>query len=187
MGDWSDYVLACPDLLSACKNSSRPEARTFSSEDMRLTVAGDRALLFDRFDAKAGLARDWTDSFVLALMINGFRCFMGETWSPEHVYSSAQIENGIENYFDTQATPDPNKSGCGIAFPSEILTTALQSHITEETGSANGIVMPSSLVAQIECVIEAIQPGQRVTLDRTAEMMDVAPRTLQRQLQELGT
>jgi AraC-like DNA-binding protein len=185
---WGEYILACPDLLTACQNVSQSEANIHSNERMGIRTEGSSSWLTDAYYTAPGLAKNWTEYLTVRLMIDGFRRAGGDKWIPLSLHVSGERQYGILNDMaDCGVDVSIRRDEIAVEFPTQLLASVFGENTQSYNGDLPGVLNGTLAAERIEQVLDSSTEEYSPLLNEVARSARVSPRSLQRKLQVEGT
>jgi len=190
-GDFGRMVYETITLYDAIKTFCDNAKTEYSRADFYLTRDQQQAW-FCRgpIDGEDAMQRQQVELYVLIMMIDTIRLGAGSQWQPSTIYLQTNDPRGLR---DMPLLRNANlRFGCkrsGVAFPLEYLSKPLHGDITAFTKPENqpeDILLHTDFSASLRLVLKNYLIGQAPTLDTTAEIVGIRPRTLQRRLSQSG-
>ena len=174
-------------ILTFCHNAKIE----YSRADFYLTQDEQQAW-FCRgpIDGDDPMQRQQVELYVLIMMIDTIRLGAGSHWQPATLYLQNDDAKGLANVplFRHANT----RFGCkatAIGFPLELLGKPLQGDIAAFTKPENAledITLDPDFGNSLRRVLQNYMPFTPLSLDITAEIIGIPPRTLQRYLKKSG-
>jgi len=174
-------------ILTFCHNAKIE----YSRADFYLKLDNDQAW-FCRgpIDGDDPMQRQQVELYVLIMMIDTIRLGAGSHWQPTTLYLQNNDAKGLA---DAPLFRHANtRFGCkatAIGFPLELLGKPLQGDIAAFTKPENESVdinFDSDFGNSLRRVLKNYMPFTPLSLDITAEIIGIPPRTLQRYLKKSG-
>jgi AraC-like DNA-binding protein len=126
--------------------------------------------------------------YVLAMMIDTIRLSAGTDWQPRILYLQNRDMLGLrDNPLLRIADTRFGNEVTAIGFPRTLLSKPLRGEISAFTRPENkpgDIFQHADFVSSLRAVLKSYLPYTPISLDITAEITGIKPRTLQRQLSE---
>lgn len=186
-GAWGDYVLSSPNLGAALVRTAKAISYHSSADLIEFQTHGARAWYGYRFGLRSHSAYSDVAFSAVGVFLSVFRHYLGPAWSPERLMidtSKPSAGDRAEEVFGCPVHWD--QPALGVVFSSKLLrTTATEAKpkatiedIARERVGGPPKTLPHKVAAMVRL---QIYEGS-VSIERTAECMDIGVRTLQRGL-----
>ncbi|MFD3191931.1 AraC family transcriptional regulator [Sedimentitalea sp. HM32M-2] len=186
-GAWGDYVLSSPNLGAALVRTAKAISYHSSADLIEFQTHGARAWYGYRFGLRSHSAYSDVAFSAVGVFLSVFRHYLGPAWSPERLMidtSKPSAGDRAEEVFGCPVHWD--QPALGVLFSSKLLrTTATEAKpkatiedIARERVGGPPKTLPHKVAAMVRL---QIYEGS-VSIERTAECMDIGVRTLQRGL-----
>ncbi|MEJ2179283.1 MAG: helix-turn-helix domain-containing protein [Gammaproteobacteria bacterium] len=190
-GDFGKMVYEAITLYDAIQTFCDNAKIEYSRADFYLTRDQQQAW-FCRgpIDGDDAMQRQQVELYVLIMMIDTIRLGAGFQWQPSTIQLQTNDTKGLRDVpllRNADITFACKRSG--IAFPLEFLSKPLHGDIaafTKPKNQPDDILMHTDFGASLRLVLKNYLIGQTPTLDTTAEIVGIKPRTLQRRLSQAG-
>jgi AraC-like DNA-binding protein len=190
-GDFGKMVYQAITLHDAIQTFCQNAKIEYSRADFYLTQDEQQAW-FCRgpIDGDDPMQRQQVELYVLVMMIDTIRLGAGREWQPATLY--------LQNHDQKRLADVPlfqkanTRFGCkatAIGFPLELLSKPLQGDIAAFTKPENGredITQAPDFGNSLRRALKNYMPFTSLSLDITAEIIGIKPRTLQRYLKKSG-
>ncbi|WP_282153361.1 AraC family transcriptional regulator ligand-binding domain-containing protein [Ruegeria atlantica] len=192
-GKWGEYVLGAATLGSALARARNVMPLHSSGDSTQLRLAGNKAFYRYRFALRSHPAYSQIAFSALGSVLSIFRHFLGPHWRPTRLHcdmppimraDDAEIAFGCPIHW--------NKKALEICFPSHLLTAHAPAHpisvstiediVRERSGGT-----PRDFHQVVESVLLMQLKEQDISIDRTAQALNLSVRCLQRKLEQENT
>mgnify|MGYP001826463115 CR=1 FL=1 len=190
-GDFGKMVYQAITLHDAIQTFCQNAKIEYSRADFYLTQDEQQAW-FCRgpIDGDDPMQRQQVELYVLIMMIDTIRLGAGREWQPATLYLQNHDQKRLA---DVPLFQNANtRFGCkatAIGFPLELLSKPLQGDIAAFTKPENGredITQAPDFGNSLRRALKNYMPFTSLSLDITAEIIGIKPRTLQRYLKKSG-
>ena len=190
-GDFGKMVYQAITLYDAIQTFCHNAKMEYSRADFYLTQDENQAW-FCRgpIDGDDPMQRQQVELYVLIMMIDTIRLGAGREWQPTTLYLQNHDHKGLAN---VPLIRNANaRFGCratAIGFPLELLSKPLQGDIAAFTKPENeleDISQDPDFGNSLRRVLKNYMRFTPLSLDITAEILGITPRTLQRHLKKSG-
>ena len=190
-GDFGKMVYQAITLYDAIQTFCHNAKMEYSRADFYLTQDENQAW-FCRgpIDGDDPMQRQQVELYVLIMMIDTIRLGAGREWQPTTLYLQNHDHKGLAN---VPLIRNANaRFGCratAIGFPLELLSKPLQGDIAAFTKPENepeDIALNADFGNSLRRVLKNYMRFTPLSLDITAEILGITPRTLQRYLKKSG-
>ena len=190
-GDFGKMVYQAITLHDAIQTFCQNAKIEYSRADFYLTQDEQQAW-FCRgpIDGDDPMQRQQVELYVLVMMIDTIRLGAGREWQPATLYLQNHDQKRLA---DVPLFQNANtRFGCkatAIGFPLELLSKPLQGDIAAFTKPENGredITQAPDFGNSLRRALKNYMPFTSLSLDITAEIIGIKPRTLQRYLKKSG-
>lgn len=190
-GDFGKMVYQAITLYDAIQTFCHNAKMEYSRADFYLTQDENQAW-FCRgpIDGDDPMQRQQVELYVLIMMIDTIRLGAGREWQPTTLYLQNHDHKGLAN---VPLIRNANaRFGCratAIGFPLELLSKPLQGDIAAFTKPENepeDIALNTDFGNSLRRVLKNYMRFTPLSLDITAEILGITPRTLQRYLKKSG-
>ena len=190
-GDFGKMVYQALTLYDAIQTFCHNAKIEYSRADFYLTQDEQQAW-FCRgpIDGDDPMQRQQVELYVLIMMIDTIRLSAGSHWQPTTLYLQNDDQKGLA---DISSFRNANvRFGCkatAIGFPLELLSKPLQGEIaafSKPESIPKDITLDVNFGNSLRRVLKNYMPFTPLSLDITAEIIGVTPRTLQRYLKKSG-
>jgi AraC-like DNA-binding protein len=184
LSDWGHFILACPDLLTACQTARLPEAGVLTNNRISLEINGAMATFNHHYTTSDSVGQQWSSMFSMFMTIDGFRAACGPDWMPLEMDVATPYVSALEAEFDLS----------GVVVRTDQRANRIRFRTTDLAQrmgvvSSDGLSMrhvPASSQARLVEIMDALNPDITPSQQVIAELMDMSPRTRQRRLTEEG-
>ena len=181
---WGEAISSCPDLLSACKLASQPEARIISNNRVSLAVDGGTAVLTDAYTTSRTAETEWEALLSVFLVLDGIRCACGPDWMPRELDLAFGDTSALEQVFDlSDVVVRTNQTATRATFDTIDLSARMP---VCRIGASVPPCVPETVQGQIYSLLDTLEPDQKATLNLFADLINASPRTIQRRLTKEG-
>ena len=185
-GDFGKMVYQGLTLYDAIQTFCTNATIEYSQANFYLRVNNDQAWFFRGPIEGEPIQRQQVELYVLIMMIDTIRLGAGFDWQPDTMYMQNDDQHGLA---DVQLFRNANvQFGCkasAIAFPSKLLANPLHGDIaafTKPENAADDIILNTDFGKSLREVLRNHMGHVHLSLETTAEIIGLTPRTLQRQL-----
>ena len=190
-GDFGKMVYQAATLFDAIQTFCTNARIEYSRADFYLSRDDQRAW-FCRgpIDGDDPMQRQQIELYVLIMMIDTIRLGAGSQWQPATLHLQNHDQKGLA---DIPLFSNANmRFGCkttAVGFPLSLLSKPLHGDINAFTRPENeheNIPMDSDFGCSLRRVLKNYMPYTPLTLEVTADIVGITPRTLQRKLKQSG-
>ncbi len=181
---WGEMIAYAPDLLCALQLADQYGSVVNTHERTGYCIRGNRTTYWQKFvDSPDQPGRDQADHIDLALAINGFQLAAGKDWAPLEIHLQTQTEPNL----DVLLPPGSNtrvllgQPATAVVFETSLISAPMLCR-ENEIGETPNFFQNDGLTASLEAILNSLSPKNTINLELISEIMDVAPRTLQRRL-----
>lgn len=187
IGEWGEELAACPDSLAACLGAEKYDAHYQTNQRIWLEIDGPISKLHNIYIDPPSSGRKQMEIFSIVLMLNGFRNFLGDSWTPLEIHLRDASIDEVETLLPINDSLIKEKqSSFGMIFPTAQF---------EKSPLQPGVHLPKigvdhpghTIVERLENIFLSIEVEPFRGLSYFADMLQVPQRTLQRVLSEEGT
>lgn len=188
IGNWGLFFATCPDLLTACMCSARPDAKPFTHEGVRVDVSSTTTKYCDWLITRPSAARTQTEQLLLILSLDALRMAGGPGYVPLEIHLTGDSVDELEYILPLDRTVVKfNQAEFGVVFPTEMLAAPIRNGGLRSENFNPMARSDESAASRIERVLDASRASLIPTLDGIANVTGLSPRSLQRRLAEEGT
>lgn len=190
-GDFGRMVYEAVTLHDAIQTFCNNARMEYSRADFYLT-RDEQYAWFCRgpIDGADAMQRQQVELYVIVMMVDTIRLGAGLKWKPAIINLQNTDSNGLrDNPLLNGANVRFDCKQSGVAFPVKYLSKALHGDISAFTKPENqpdDILLHTDFGASLRLVLKNYIGKERPTLNTTAEIVGVRPRTLQRRLTQSG-
>ena len=192
-GDWGDYVLQAPDLVSSLKRAINT-LYLHASEDRLALLRGPRSTKFQyMFGERSGRGYHQIALSALGPMLSIPKHFLGSNWMPlafDIDFGNLATAKHIEK--ELQCKTRSEMQCLAIEIPNDVLLT--KNPVDPRTWTTLRDVEkackggpPEGIVSIVEMLVSQKLGVDGLTLDDVAKTLAMSRRTLQRRLDQQGT
>jgi len=190
-GDFGKMVYQAITLYDAIQTFCHNAKMEYSRADFYLTQDEQQAWFCrGSIDGDDPMQRQQVELYVLIMMIDTIRLGAGSQWQPTTLYLQNHDRKGLA---DVPLIRNANmRFGCkatAIGFPLSLLNTPLQGDIaafTKPENEPDDIILDIDFGNSLRRVLKNYMRFTHLSLDITAEILGITPRTLQRYLKKSG-
>ena len=190
-GDFGKMVYQAITLYDAIQTFCHNAKMEYSRADFYLTQDEQQAWFCrGSIDGDDPMQRQQVELYVLIMMIDTIRLGAGSQWQPTTLYLQNHDRKGLA---DVPLIRNANaRFGCkatAIGFPLNLLSKPLQGDIaafTKPENEPDDIILDIDFGNSLRRVLKNYMRFTHLSLDITAEILGITPRTLQRYLKKSG-
>jgi AraC-like DNA-binding protein len=190
-GDFGKMVYQAITLYDAIQTFCHNAKMEYSRADFYLTQDEQQAWFCrGSIDGDDPMQRQQVELYVLIMMIDTIRLGAGSQWQPTTLYLQNHDRKGLA---DVPLIRNANaRFGCkatAIGFPLSLLSKPLQGDIaafTKPENEPDDIILDIDFGNSLRRVLKNYMRFTHLSLDITAEILGITPRTLQRYLKKSG-
>lgn len=185
---WGETISFARDVLSACQLAIRNENVIQTHEKMHLQINGTRSIFSLYFLDTPAPGRNYAEYINLAYALTGFRLAGGADWAPMEIHLQSDLAPDFEHLLPANCSTRvyPGQPKTAIVFSTEMLSAPML-HDGDTMVASALEPPPLNLVQAVEALLTSSKAERLPNMEATANMLNMAPRTLRRQLAEHAT
>lgn len=186
MGVRGAEFLATTDLRTAIQLATLPRARSLSNSTAMLQTQGRRAEISATLESPPGLARTWFEHLAMGLIIDLCKAAAGADWAPLEVCIREDDLGDLAPLISDRTRIEVGASRFAVVFPADDLARSMSGGRDAAAQALTEPRIEQTLAPRIETVLDALRVDFLPTMDVLADLFNVSPRSMQRQLSEEG-
>ena len=184
LAQWGAMIAQAPDVLGAIRRAEKFDQVILTNQVMRLEINGPQSKFCAGFLDHPQPGMEQTEFLDLALTINSFRLAGGPDWAPLEVHLQSRTERDLGAIIPSGNHTKilMNQPETAVVFPTPMLPESMLGHgapfdfVERFKTSRNGIR------TKIEQVLNSAEGSPTPNVIHVADVLNIAPRTLQRAL-----
>ena len=188
LAQWGEMVAFSSNILSALQFVAKYDQVIMSQQRAGFQVNGETSIFWQKYVDTPLPGREQFEFIDLALVLNGFRLAAGPDWEPQEIHLQCDTEPDLDHLLPPGSNSHIRlgQPVTGVVFPTSMLFLPM---LHKDTSTRHELAidnMEASFTKKLESLMEAFQPGFVPDVNRLSEMVNIAPRTLQRRLSDEG-
>ena len=189
LAQFGEMVAFSSNFLAAMQFASRYDQVLMSQQRIGFQVNGETCMYWQKYVDTPLPGRDQLEMIDFALVLSGFRLAAGPNWEPLEILLQCDAEPDLDHLLPPGSNTRIRlgQSVTAVVFPTTMLFLPMlhkDSSTEQETAIDN---MDAGVTKKLESLMDAFQPGFVPDMNQLSDLLNIAPRTLQRRLCEEGS